>query len=223
MIHLVFHSLIKKHYTASLYTKADFISNVFFSNSNCSPRYCESTIFTFIFVVFCSLPYLSFKLYCYNLTWFLHNVCIFKILSKNFLEDVWCKYLFFFSFTKFLSLFWCEDINICSLDLGRSVFCRLSRNSVNFATFFLGHTHLEYDRWENENISKTCFGQHQLVQRFLPQANIHKYRQKRWCEAGLLRRRYCSIESSIKYLRKNQIYAGMTRAELQIYSKLSTT
>ena len=59
-------------------------------------------------------------------------------------------------------------------------------------------------------------------------ANIHLFRdyyhrptyknigKKGYVQAGTLRTRYCSLESFIEFLRKNQIYAGMTRAELQI-------
>ena len=59
-------------------------------------------------------------------------------------------------------------------------------------------------------------------------ANIHLFRdyyhrptyknigKKGYVQADTLRARYCSLESFIEFLRKNQIYAGMIRAELQI-------
>ena len=59
-------------------------------------------------------------------------------------------------------------------------------------------------------------------------ANIHLFRdfynrptyrnigKKGYVEAGTLRTRYYSLENLIEFLRKNQIYAGMTGAELQI-------
>ena len=40
--------------------------------------------------------------------------------------------------------------------------------------------------------------------------------KKGYAQAGTLRTRYCSLESFIEFLRKNQIYAGMTRSELRI-------
>ena len=78
------------------------------------------------------MAYLTFTLYNYNLTSFLQNFLIFKILFKHSLEDVWHKYLLFFSFTQFFSLFGYEDITISSLDLCKRVLPLVSRKSCNF-------------------------------------------------------------------------------------------
>ena len=65
------------------------------------------------------------------------------------------------------------------------------------------------------------FPKHALANIHLLRDSDHRptYRnigKKGYVQAGTLGTRYCSLESFIEFLRKNQIYAGMSRAELQI-------